>query len=164
MLKVTIDNVTKLAEDALYIQLADLKESDPMYDLIEAELDRRAELYNARLAKQRQDQMDSLQLTQAIQAEIHAIFEGYKGKKTLILIEHLGQEFIEDYKVCEVTFTVTSLVSHRSWSLNSNSTWSFDNIIQARRKVANLIYDRVYDKFMRDPSKDSLELLKRVLG
>ncbi len=163
MLKVTAENVTKFHEDSLYIQLADLKESDPMYALIEAELDRRAHLHTEALAKRAKAQLDSLQLTQAIQAEIHALFEGYKGKKTLILIEHLGQEFIEDYNVCEVTFTVTSKVA-QNFSLNSNSTWTFDTIVQARGKVANLIYDRIYNKFMRDATQDNLELLKRVLG
>lgn len=162
MLKVTVTNVTRLSEDALYMHLADIKESDPIYALIEAELDRRAAIYNQNTAKKQADQLNSLKLTQAIQAEIAAFFEGFKGQKTLMLIENFGQEFMDDYTIDEDTFTVYSKVSHELF--NNPTSWECDSIQQARRKMAKLIYNRVYDKFMRDPTPDNLELLKRVLG
>lgn len=163
MLKVSVDNITKLSEDALYLALDQFKESDPMYSLIDAELDRRAELRDRALAKKHRDQLESLKLTQAIQSEISSIFAGYKGKKTLFLIENLGQEFIDNYTICEITFTVTSLVAQNSYS-EVPSSWEFDTIEKARAKKAKLIYDRIYDKFMRDATLDNLELLKRLLG
>lgn len=162
MLKVTKDNVTKLSEDALYLALNDLKETDDLFVLIDSELDRRAELYNTQLKKKQEDQLNSLKLSQAIQAEIQAMFLGFKGQKTLMLIEHFGQEFIDDYTIDEITFTVYSKVSHELF--NNPTSWEFDTIEKARCKMAKLIYNRVYDKFMREPTPQNLELLKRVLG
>lgn len=163
MLKVNNANVTKLSEDALYTVLDRVKETDPMYLLIDAELERRAALEAKALDRRHQSQIESLKLTHAIESEIQTIFEGYRGFKTLILIQNLGQEFIQDYTICENTFTVKSLVSHLT-TFNVPSSWTFDTIVQARAKVAHLIYDRIYNKFMREPTLDNLELLKRLLG
>lgn len=163
MLKVSAQNVTKLSDDALYMVLDRVPETDPSYILADAELDRRLSVESKALAKRQQAQLESLKLTHAIQSEIQSIFEGCRGTKTLFLIENLGQEFIDDYTICETTFTVGSLVSQYS-NFDVPSSWTFDNIVQARRKKAQLIYYRIYDKFMRDPTSDNLELLKRLLG
>lgn len=158
MLKVTMENVTKMSEDALYIALDGLTPKDAMYPVIEAELDRRAALVQARLARQQ----ESLLITQAIQVEIAAIFAGVRGVKTLMLIENFGQEFIEDYTIDEETFTVYSKVRHEIF--HNPTSWECGSIEIARRKMAKLIYDRIYNKFMRDATADNLELLKRVIG
>ena len=162
MLKVTRLNVTKMGEDGLYLALADLTEKDEMYPIIEAELDRRAQAESLRLDRQAKSKMESLKLTTQIQSEIKAMFDGFKGAKTLLLIEHFGQEFIEDYTLDEETCTIYSKVSHEIF--NNPDSWELDTIEQARRKLAKLIYNRVYDKFMRNPTNDNLELLKRVIG
>lgn len=162
MLKVTKDNVTKLSEDALYIELGRISEKDLMYSLIEAELDRRCEVQSQMLAKRHLSQLESLKVTQAIQAEIAQIFEGFKGAKTIRLIENLGQDMIDDYTVCEVTFTVTSKLT-QAFEHNLTS-WECDSIEMANRKRAVLIYHRLYNKFMRDATKENLDFLKRVLG
>lgn len=162
MLKVTNENVTKLSEDALYLALDGCKEGSDLFILIDSELDRRAQLQVDRLKQKQEAQLESLKLTQAIQAEIAAIFEGFKGKRTLILIENFGQEFIEDYTIDEETFTVYSKVRHEIY--HNPTSWEFDTIEKARGKMAKLIYNRVYDKFMRDATPENLELLKTVLG
>lgn len=162
MLKVTTDNVTRLSEDALYTALDSMKESDHMYIVVEAELDRRASIMERNLKAKQEAQIESLKLTQAIQLEIAKIFEGYKGKKTLMLIENFGQEFIDDYIIDEDTFTVYSKVIHEIY--HNPTSWEFDTIEKARGKVAKLIYNRVYDKFMRDATPENLEMLKRILG
>ncbi len=162
MLKVTISNVTRLSEDALYNALEGLPESHPDSVLINAEIDRRIESAQRLVQKQHQMQLESIRLTHAIQDEIQAIFAGYKGKKTLILIESLGQEFIEDYTICDKSFTVVSLVAHRS-NYDVPSKWEFDTIEKAISKKAQLIYYRIYEKFMRDATQDNLEILQKVL-
>jgi len=160
MLKVTNENVTKLSEDALYIVLDSLKESDPVYSLIEAELDRRIHAQNQSLFKSQQLKIESMALIEAIQEEIHRIFQGFKGKKTLLLIEKLGQEYIDDYTIDEVTFTVYSKVARP----DQNSSWSFDSMEKANSKRAMLIYYRIYEKFMRDATVSSVELLQKLAG
>jgi len=160
MLKVTNENVTKLSEDALYIVLDSLKESDPIYSLIEAELDRRIHIQNQSMFKSQQLKIESMALIEAIQEEIHKIFQGFKGKKTLLLIEKLGQEYIDDYTIDEVTFTVYSKVARP----DQNCSWSFDSMEKANAKKAMLIYYRIYEKFMRDATVSSIELLQKLAG
>lgn len=161
MLKVTIDNVTRMSEDGLYLALDNLKQEDPIAHLIEAELDRRILLKEAALKKKHNEQLQSMMVTQALREEIQTFFFGFKGEKTLILIENFGQEFMEDYTIDEETFTVYSKVSHEVF--NNPSSWEFDTLEQARKKMAKLVYYRIYDKFMRDATTENLELLKRVL-
>lgn len=162
MIKVTVANVTRMSEDALFLALADLSDSDPMTTVIEAELDRRTDLEQSNLKRRQALQLESLKLTQAIQSEIQEIFAGFKGKKTLVLIENLGQEFIEEYYVDETTLTVYSKA--QQVFPNQPSTWECETMDMARGKMAKLIYYRIYDKFMRDATRDNLQLLKRVLG
>jgi hypothetical protein len=163
MIKITKDNVTRLSEDSLYIALDELHESDGLYVLIEAELDRRIEMQERLLARRHEAQLESLKLTQAIQAELQVIFEGFKGTQYLsMLIENFGQEFIEDYTIDEETLTVFSKVTHGVFT--NPTSWECDTIEKARRKMSRLIYYRIYNKFMRDATPDNLELLKTVLG
>lgn len=162
MLRVTKENVTRFSEDGLCLALADMDQNDPMYDIVEAELVRRDDIKLQLLKEQNERRIESLKLTNAIQEEIAHLFLGIKAAKTLVLIEHLGQEFIDDYVIDEATFTVYSKVKHSIF--NNPDSWQYDNITQARSKMAKLIYYRIYDKFMRDASADNLELLKRVLG
>ncbi len=126
MLKVTTENVMKLSEDSLYLALAVLKEGSDTYLLVDAELDRRAKVQTDNLKKRQDTQVESLKLTQAIQSEIAAIFEGFKGVRTLFLIENLGQEFIDDYTIDDETFTVYSKVSHEIY--HNPTSWEFDSI------------------------------------
>lgn len=159
---VTSKNVTKISEDGLYIALDALTMKDPLYLIIEAELDRRLEVQKNSLKRRHKAQLESLKLTQQMQEEISSLIGGsFIGTLTGVLIENFGQEFLEDYSVCEETFTVSSKVRHEIFS--NPSTWEFDNIESARRKVAKLVYDRIYNKFMRDATPENLELLKRVL-
>jgi hypothetical protein len=162
MLKVTKLNVTRFSEDGLYLALDSLKASDEMHPIIEAELDRRIEMEQEALRRRHNAQLESMKLTQAIQAELQEIFAGFKGKKTLMLIENFGQEFIEDYIVDEVSCTVYSKVTHEVF--NNPASWEFDTVEQARCKLAKLVYYRVYDKFMRNATTENLLVLKRVLG
>lgn len=162
MVKVTKDNVLSLSEDTLFLVMNELPDTDPVYILIDSELDRRIHQREEKLKQAHLRELESLKVTQAIREELQSIFAGVKGKKTLILIENLGQEFIEDYVIDDSTFTVFSKVKHSVF--NNPSSWECDSIEQARSKMARLIYYRIYEKFMRDPSNDNLELLKRVIG
>lgn len=160
MLKVTNLNVTKFSENALLLALDEAGEGSDLSILIEAELERRSHIEEDLLRRRHASQIESLKLTQSIQLEMENIFSKMKGTKTLFLIENLGQEFIENYTVDEETFTVYSKVSHSTF--NNPSTWEFDSMEKAQRKMAQLIYYRIYDKFMRDATTDNLELLKRI--
>jgi hypothetical protein len=163
-IKVTKENVTKLSEDALYAVLDSLPETHPIYHLVDSEIDRRLYIEKENLKLRQQRQMEQMAQFHKLQSEISEIFEGFKGKKTLLLIEKLGQDFIDDYTICEQTFVVTSLVAHKSYDQNATSQWKFDTIEKARAKKATLIYYRIYDRFMRQPTKENLELLKSLLG
>lgn len=163
MVKVTIQNITKLSEDALYLQLEDLKSDDDMAILIEAELDRRAAALELTLVKKQQEQIRNLQVYHQIQSEMKDLFDGYRGKKTMLLVERLGGEFFDDYIIDEVSFTVRSLVAHNS-GFDVPSTWECEDLKQANSKKAKLIYYRVYDKFMRFATAENLTLLHKVLG
>jgi hypothetical protein len=70
------------------------------------------------------------------------------------------KKYIDDYSIDESIFVVHSKVSH----IHQASSWKFDSLEEAKSKMAKLIYDRIYDKFMRVPTQDSIELLRRVLG
>lgn len=162
MLKVSVTNVTKLSEDSLFLALDQMTPKDGMYTVVEAELERRAQIHQDMLVKKQKSQIESLQLSQQIQTEISALFAGVKAHKTVLLIEHFGQEFLDDYTLDEETFTIYSKVSHEIFS--NPSSWELDSIEKARSKMAKLIYNRIYNKFMRDATIENLELLQRVLG
>ena len=102
-------------------------------------------------------------MTQQIESEIHNIFQNFKGKKTLLLIQAVGQEFMDDYIVCEETFTVTSLVAQYS-NFNVPGSWECENYDAAMAKKAKLIYYRIYEKFMRNATPENLAALHKALG
>jgi hypothetical protein len=162
MVKVTIQNITKLSEDALYIQLDVLNEADDTAILIEAELDRRSSQLELTLVKKQQEQIRNLQIYHQIQSEIRSLFDKYRGKKTMFLVESLGQEFFDDYTVDE-SFTVRSLVAHNT-TFDVPQTWECEDLQQANAKKIKLIYYRVYNKFMRFATQENLDLLYKVLG
>lgn len=160
--KVTVENVTKLHEDSLYLALDKAYENKDLglQDLIEAELDRRADAHTKMVALRQERERQALQTLHTLENEIQAIFEGFKGKKTLFLIEKLGQQFIDDYTIDEVTLTVFSKVARE----NQNCSWQCVTLERCRAKVAGLIYDRIYDHYMRDPSAQSVSFLRKTLG
>lgn len=161
MVKVTNENVTKLSEDTLFLVMNELSEKDPTYILIDAELDRRIHLREEKLKAAHNREMESLRATQLVREQIQSIFAGIKGKKTLVLIQNLGQDFVDDYVIDETTFTVFSKVRHPIF--DRPSSWECETMDQARTKVARLIYYRIYERFMRDPSETNLQLVRRIL-
>lgn len=163
MLKITESNVSRISEDVLFNVLNNLDESDPQFKIIDAELNRRAELSRTQALKTKELKMRHLVLVQSISNEIHVIFEGFNGPKTLMLIEKLGQDFIDNYTIDPETFTVHSHVACLSYNGEVNNRWEFETMEEANRKKAKLIYDRIYDRYMRDATVDNLEYLRRTL-
>lgn len=163
MLNVCAMNITKVPTTKLEMMLAKLDESHPNYILAEAELERRDSLEDRTKMKQRQAKLDEALKLQALKSNIAEIFEGFRGKKTIILIEKLGQEFIADYTIDD-DFVVYSHVAYKSYNLECNSRWECETKAKANQKVAGLLYDRIYNKFMREPTAEDLAFLKVVLG
>lgn len=161
MIKVTMSNVTKMSEDALYIALGSLRESDAMYAVIDSELDRRLIMEQRSLKLRQELQLQKLRTTQDVQTEMAKIFSGFKGVKTLLLIERVGADLMDDYVVDEVTFTIYSKCE-KAFPDNSSS-WECETLEQANRKVARLLYYRIYNKFMREATVDSLAFLRKAL-
>lgn len=161
MLKVTMENVTKMSEDALYLELERLPEDSDMHPIIEAELDRRLEVQERNLKARQEDELNSMKLTQEIQIEMIHIFGDYKGKRTLFLIQRLGQEFMDEYSIDESTFTVYSKA--QQCFPNQPSSWECETIEQARSKMAGLLYDRIYHRYMRDATSENLAFIKKAL-
>jgi hypothetical protein len=159
-IKVTVQNVTKLSEDYLYNILSDLSETHPDFDLIDSELSRRASLIVRSTEVAQQLQIETLTKFHQAQDEIIEILSGYRGKKTIFLIEKLGNEFIDDYEICFATFTVRSFVARPTQS----SEWFHDDIEEAKAKYAKLLYYRIYDHYLRYASQENVEKIRLALG
>lgn len=158
-----MENITKVSEDLLVEVLNTLPESHPMYDLIDAELDRRADEYTKVQASRQEAEIKRLQLTHFIETSISELFHGMKeGRKMVVLVSKLGQAYMDDYEICQDTFKVTSLVAKYS-NYDVPSAWQFKSIEDANAKKVQLIYYRVYNEYMRNPTIESLQYLEKVL-
>ncbi len=159
-IKVTAENVTRLSEDFLYNILNDLSENHPIFILIDAELDRRTAIAAATLEIQQKADIAKMAEFHQCQEDIKELFEGFRGKKTLLLIDKLGSEFMEDYDVCHISFNVKSYVANA----NQNSEWFHDDLEAAYAKYARLLYYRIYDHYLRIASVEVSERLHKLLG
>lgn len=160
-IKITASNVTKLSEDYLYEAIEDLAETHPDYHLIDSELTRRGALLVESLVKLNNQKLEAEATLLRVKAELDDIFNNFKsGPKRSILIEKLGSEFMDNYEVCLETFTVVSLVANP----NQKSVHEFTNADDTMDKFTKLVYYRIYDKYMREPSTTSLTLIKTALG
>jgi hypothetical protein len=160
-IKITVQNITRLSEDFLYKAIEDLPETHPDYHLIDAELTRRGALLVQSLVTLRESQLEAERTLLRVKNEIEEIFKNYKsGRRRTILIEKLGSEFVNDYEVCLETFTVVSLVARP----DQQDVHSFTNVRDTMNKFTQLVYYRIYDKFMREPSSTNLTLVRTALG
>ena len=158
MFKVTRENVTKMSEDGLYLALDHLVESDEMFPIIEAELDRRIYLKEQSSRRVDEAKLDEARLLQQMTSQIHEVFQGFKGKKTLFLIENLGQEYIDDYVVDRENLTIHTKIS-------DFGPWKLESEKQLSSHHAKLVYDRIYHRYFRDePTMDNLQMLKQLLS
>lgn len=157
---VTATNVTKLSEDVLLEVFEQLPESNPTYILIDSELNRRADLYNRNEKLKIEQQIQTLVELQTLKSNIHLVLHGFKGERTKYLIEKLGQEYVDDYAVCPITFKVTSDVAYK---VDHCGTWEHTSVKEAHSKLASLLYDRIYNRYIRDVTSQNLTFLNKVL-
>lgn len=151
---------TKLSEEYLYDRLDMLSEDSQEFKDIDAELDRRAEIYNkeqelvALIKKQQEEEKAQLiQEFEAIQSE-HNVRIVCKA-----MVIEFGDEFIDNYHISD-HYTVTSLVAS-----NNINSWECEDRESALNKVNQLVYYRVYDKYFRDGPTDEtlLKLKSRIM-
>jgi len=157
-------NILKLSDDALLIQLNRAYDSDneDLILLIEAELERRDDLYAKNEIARKQNELKRIENLKLLQEQMHDLISNFKGTKTHILVAKLGSEFEADYYICEDTFTVKSNADHPPFV--QNTTWGHESLEEAKAKVVQLIYYRIYNHYMRNCTSDSLEFLKKVLA
>lgn len=157
MLKVTVQNASKYTDEVL-MQVQDLlSPDDPLNHVIESIFDQRGEFERKKQAKKRQNEIDSILLTQAMQAELERILGSSRGNVMNLLIENFGQEFIDDYTLEEESFTVFTHVS-------DSGPWGFGTIEEAQGKLKELLYWRTYEKVLRNVDEESLELIAAAMG
>ena len=168
MVKVTVSNVTRLAGNVLELSLKEAISFGDVstQDLIEAELDRRDYLKNVTnksLFERKEDQIKTNLINQTlIEYEIQALLKSFKLTKTQFLVEKLGHEFSDDYSIDHSNFTVYSI--HINRDTNDLGTWFFCSSADCEAKVRELIYYRIYDRYMRDASESTLQALQRALS
>ena len=168
MVKVTVSNITRLAENVLEFSLKEAISFGDVstQDLIEAELDRRDHLRNStNKSSLERNQTKNNMINQAlIEFEVRDLLETYRGSvtKSQLLIEKLGHEFTDDYSIDHSTFTVYSV--HVNPHTKDLGTWSLNSSARCEAKVRELIYHRIYDRYMRDASESTLQALQRALS
>lgn len=85
--------------------------------------------------------------------EIKQKLEGSSIRKMDAVYQAFGDQYINDYVVDEQQFIIKSLVARE----NQNDMWHLDDIDSLNRKLKNLIYDRVYDNYIRRGSYGMLQ-------
>jgi hypothetical protein len=158
---VTTQNVTKLSEEALIHALDQLPDDDEMLVVIEAELDRRADIIikqaiNAKSRKAKDDQL----LVQ-LKSEVSELFTNMKQGKVIRLIELFGDEFSGDYDLNHDTFV---LISHAESPFpGNNKRWEHDSLEDALHHLRELLRWRIYYKYTRNATVESLSRIKTSL-
>jgi hypothetical protein len=168
LVKITENNVTKVAEEILEQSLDYLYHHDTrsnLIPLIEAELDRRDRILEDQKQKQKvyKSELNRLIELHEISHQIDYLLKKHRKGKMDLLISRLGMDYADDYVIDEVSNTVHSLVSHMS-SFDVPSQWEHENYEQAVLKVRVLIYYRIYNRYMRDATKENLDYIKRMIG
>jgi hypothetical protein len=77
----------------------------------------------------------------------------------VLLINALEPGYVNDYIICEETFTVTSRVAGE----DQNFHWECKSLKEAQTRVLNLSYVRVYGKYIRYGTSETLDYVKQKL-
>lgn len=163
MSKITIDNITKVSEDLLVEVINTLPETHPLYDLIEAELERRGDLFIQSVRAKQEKELNRLKKTFELRNKIHEEFGGFNGRKTLLLIGLLGEPYMDRYTICEETFLVVSHANPHHIFGKKKDKWQCESLEKANAKKAILIYYTIYNHHIRHASFEELELLYKKL-
>lgn len=152
---------SKHNEDWLYRRQEQLeiesKTSSDEYKNIEAELNRRADLHNLKQQFEKSKvEAKKKQIEEAIAEYEAVIAEHGEGVTMKAMTLEFGDVIKEDYYIDD-QYTVISLAG--STNENNNTAWYFECIEDARAKIEQLVYWRVYNKHFRDGA-DSETLLR----
>lgn len=159
---VTKENVHKMSESTLIKMLDTLADDSSLAAAIEAELDGRAFILNQAIIKmKKRRELDIAKLAQ-LKSEVSSLFETLKSDKITKLIEIFGDDFADDYNYNPDTFTITSSVAHKSPNFKTDK-YEHENEEEALKHFKYLLYNRIYDRRMRDTNADSLSILKLKL-
>jgi hypothetical protein len=159
MLKPTVMNISKMAEDYLYDALDQFQEDIVTVALIEMELNLRAKVRSASLERAKVNEIHKMMQEQAIQEELKVFFAQFPGSVMPKLVNLLEPDFINDYEICEETFVVVSKVALEG----QNNIHECDSLKSARSKAVELAYKRVWDKYVYRGDLSTLEYLKQKL-
>ena len=149
MLKPDVSNILKFSEDSLYKALDYFQDDHCIVMLVEARLD---QLANDKTKQQEFKVAEAAkrQLTIAQIKELRAIIS---GKQMVTFVNKLRDEYEGDYEICQSTFTVYSNVARP----DQNSSWECRSLEAAEFRVVELIYDRIYFKYMYKAAQYELE-------
>lgn len=160
-------NLSKMSEDALVALMErefDKDENSPLIDTIDRELDKRAALYNIKQQKIEQQKKYEEEKRKALLEEYNSIVEQTGQRVTIkAMVAEFGHEYEENYHI-DSCYTVHSYAESKS-----NDSWECEDLASAHKKVEQLIYYRVYDKYFRHgPTNETLDRLRakivEVLG
>ncbi len=160
-IKITNQNVRRIAESVLYQVLDRVSETSEVGQIISQELERRFDREQVQLRDQQIREHLALVEKQRIEQEMALLFKKYKGTKTKFLVDALGEEFVLDYELDTETFIVYSYAKHY---FDQQSQWDHATLAEATHHIHLLIYYRIYDKFMRNATNDYLALLTKALS
>lgn len=152
-------NLNKMSEDAIIDLMEREYDKNPESGLLiklDAELDRRAEIYNKQQEQIKLQKQKEEEIRQALLAQYNKIVEETGQRVTMkAMVAEFGYEYLQNYYV-DSSYTVHSFAESKT-----NATWECEDINQANKKVEQLIYYRVYDKYFRDgPTNSTLERLQ----
>lgn len=155
-----IDKLKKMSEDALVNMLDAEFDKDPESNLvkaIDAELDKRAEEFNLKQATLEAEQQHIAENSQALIDEYETVVTK-SGKRVVqfAMVCEWGDEF-DDYYIDD-NCTLYSVCERHA---NNASEWEHESVDDALKKMYELQYYRIYDKYFRHgPTQETLERLK----
>lgn len=162
MKAVTKENLTKISETTLVNILNTLDNTCPTAVMIEHELDRRADIIDqAKVRLEMRRESDAKKLAE-LKSEVSAMFVNLKQGRMARLIEMFGDDFAKDYSYDSETFIIVSHVAHKGPDFKTDN-WEHETEHDAMVHLKTLIYDRIYDRHMRNATIDSLSVLKLLL-
>jgi hypothetical protein len=141
---------SKKNEDWLY-QRVDLLEAQSQqlsdeYKAIDAELNRRADLYNVKEQARKAEELIKKQAMAKALADYEAIIAEHGNGITMKAIAlEFGENMREDY-IIDSLYTVISQVSPGG----AGQFWPCEDLEAAKNKIEQLIYYRAYDRHFRD--------------
>lgn len=158
---------TKLSDEKLCAVLDELydqgKTNTREYALIEREIAHRDAVHEADMNKKKLIEKEKAEQLQALRDSFAQIEVTYsKGIISRAMKEEFGEEFIQDYEITDAFVVISHCKNPHNKNLNN--VWECGSFDEAQKKLLQLLYYRVYDRYFREPSEESIVRLEAAIA